>query len=93
METVKLSDITAAEIRAYAGRDWASAARAKEDYWIAQRDSMTAAEALALADGLRRFSREVRPDWPTDADREEDFAAHERLARMLELASWRRGPE
>jgi hypothetical protein len=87
MGIVKLSDVTAAQIREYAGRDWALVERSKEDHWVAQRAAMTPDEALALADGLRQFARELRPDWPSEEDREEDFAAHQRLVRLLDLAA------
>ena len=92
MEGVKLSDVTADQIREYASRDWALKARSKEDHWIAQRSTMTHGEALAMADGLRQFSRRLRPDWPSEADRAEDFAAHDRLARLLDLAAKRTSP-
>jgi hypothetical protein len=87
MVAMKPSEITAGDIQEYAGRDWSLAARAKEEHWIAQRAAMTVGEALSLADGLRQFAKEVQPGWPTAADREEDFAAHERLARWFELAA------
>jgi hypothetical protein len=84
---MKPSDIKAGDIREYARRDWAFAEHAKEAHWVEQRAEMSLEEALGLADGLRQFARLVRPDWPTAADREEDFAGHERLVELFRVAS------
>ncbi len=86
---MKPSDVTADQLREYAGRDWTLKERSKEEHWIAHRATMTHGEALTLAEGLRQFSRTLRPDWPSEADRAEDFAAHERLAGLLERAAQR----
>lgn len=71
------------DLIAYAGRDWAAIEESKRRRWAEQKGRMTAAEALAVGDALRRHAALVRPDWPTAADREEDLAVHVRVSESL----------
>jgi hypothetical protein len=40
---------------------------------------LTAVQALALGDELRRYAQTVRPDWPDPDERAADFAVHLQL--------------
>ena len=51
----------------------------------------TPEQALELACALAAAARAVRPDWPTPADRAEDYAAHVALVEKLRIHERRRG--
>lgn len=71
------------DILAFACRDWAQVAEAKTGFWRDQKRELSAAGMLALGDRLRRHAQKVRPDWPTQRDRDEDLAVHYRVAEAL----------
>jgi hypothetical protein len=65
------------------GRDWAVARASKVAYWR----SLTPQERLRLADELRSHALLLHPDWPTAAQRAEDYEAHVHLCERLDRAS------
>ena len=67
----------------FARRDWASVEASKAAYWVERKRVMTPDEALQVADDLRRHAQAVRPDWPSEAERAADHAAHLRLSDLL----------
>ena len=67
------------DLQAFLDRGWAAAAEEKQRWWR----SRSPAEALRLADELRRSAQALRPDWPSEADRAADLAGHARLADLL----------
>ena len=77
------------DVRSLVERDWALIEREKRDFWIARKSKMSPAEALRVSDELRRYVRAVRPDWPSQQDRENDLATHERVSRALQNAAAR----
>jgi hypothetical protein len=79
------------DIIAFARRDWASVAAAKERYWAKQKSSMTPADVLRFGDALRADAHALRHRGPTPEEREEDLASHERVAEMLRRGGTRRG--
>ena len=62
---------------------WAATRASKEEYWR----KLTPAQRLLLSDELRRHALALHPDWPTDAQRASDFAAHVRLAERMNRAA------
>ena len=76
-------------ILAFARRDWAMVGEAKARYWLARKRDLSAAGLLSVSDQLRRHALAVRPDWPSDADRAEDLAVHERVTEALRAVSAR----
>lgn len=72
-----------ADIRSFAGRDWAAIERQKARYWAGRKHTMTAAGALELGDVLRRHALGLKPDWPDAAERAADLAVHVRVAETL----------
>ena len=78
------------DIIAFARRDWASVAAAKERYWAQQKLSMTPAEALRFGDALRADAEALRPGGPRLEERSEDLVSHQRVAEMLTRAGTRR---
>ncbi|MGZ8781360.1 MAG: hypothetical protein ACXW31_15685 [Thermoanaerobaculia bacterium] len=79
------------DIIAFARRDWASLAEAKERYWAKRKSSMTPGEALRLGDALRADAEKLRRRGPTSEERAEDLLTHERVAEMLRRGGTRRG--
>jgi len=71
------------DIRAFVERDWDAVATSKREVWLEQRRRLGIAGSLAQADQLRLQVRLARPDWPTPAEREQDLAAHARVAEAL----------
>jgi hypothetical protein len=82
--------MTRAEILDFVRRDWAAVEAAKAEDWAKRKASMAAGELLAAAESLRRSVARWRADWPSEADREADLAAHVELSRRLR--SVRLGP-
>jgi hypothetical protein len=70
-------------LRAFLGLDWAARARAKEDAWRSFKREHGPAGSLRIADDLYRQATLARPGWPTARDREEDLAAHLRVAEII----------
>jgi len=73
--------VTPEQIRAYCNRDWALIARSKSSYYAERR--LTPAQRLQMAAELYESARSRRPEWPTLAERDADFAAHVRLSEKL----------
>ncbi|MEJ7730292.1 MAG: hypothetical protein WKG00_13870 [Polyangiaceae bacterium] len=65
------------------GRDWAMVRASKDAYWR----TLDPATRLRLSDELRRHALELHPDWPSAAQRAEDYQAHVRLSERLERAA------
>lgn len=72
-----------ADLRAFARRDWAMIDAQKARYWAERKSAMTAEEALALGEALRRHAQRLQPTWPDAAERAADLATHRRLAGAL----------
>ena len=64
-------------------RDWTEVRASREAYWVTHKAAMTSLEALQLADGLRAHVKALRPEWPSDAERDADVELHSRVAEML----------
>jgi hypothetical protein len=75
------------DVLAFARRDWAAVEDAKARFWAERKSSMSAADALAVGDGLRRHAQAVKPDWPSPADRAADLAVHSRVSEALGAVS------
>jgi hypothetical protein len=72
-----------ATLRAYLERDWSSAARDDERSWIEQARRDGPAGGISIAAELRRQVLAMRPDWPSQRERDEDLATHLRLIDAL----------
>jgi len=75
--------MTRDDILAFAQRDWAAVTDAKARFWAGRKATMTASEALACADMLRRHVRALKPGWPDARERAEDLDLHLRLSEAL----------
>ena len=80
------ANVDAKAIRAYARRDWTLIERRKREYWAKRYREQGAAPLRRVADALREHLLAVRPDWPSEADREADLAHHVALKRLLDAA-------
>lgn len=72
-----------ADVRRFMNRDWNAVERMKARFWIEDDHRLTAAQALALGDDLRRYAQSVRPDWPDPNERAADLAVHLRLTEAF----------
>lgn len=73
----------AEELRSYAGRDWGAPERlARVD-----RVNLPVEQKVRLAINLYEAARATRADWPSEADRRADFAAHQRFRALLDRAA------
>jgi hypothetical protein len=72
-----------ADVQGFMDRDWTAIEEMKARFWIEDDHRLTAAQALALGDNLRRYAQSVRPDWPDPDDRAADLAVHLRLTEAL----------
>lgn len=77
------------DILAFVQRDWALLAEAKTRSWIERKRNLSPEQVLNLADQLRQHARAVRPDWPSQAERDEDLAVHVRVSEALRAVSSR----
>lgn len=75
------------DLRQFALRNWAAVADGKARYWAERKGVMSAAEALRLGAELRAYVSSLRPDWPTEAEREADLDTHARVASALRAVS------
>ena len=77
------NDSLAASVRAYLDRDWGLFERLRDRELVSQRRHGTLPTALHIMQQLRDSARTLRPEWPTEADREADLEDHRRLAATL----------
>ena len=74
------------DVRAYAQRAWPAAEALKQEYWARELAENPLA-TFEASQALWVHMRQVNPDWPTDADRQEDLAHHVALKRALDRAA------
>jgi hypothetical protein len=72
-----------ARARAFALRDWGALAAAKDRAWLEEKQRTGALGAFQALSALIEHTRSVRPDWPSEAEREADFEMHRRLIDVL----------
>ncbi len=78
-------------IRAFMTRDWQRARDAKDAYWAERVGRLGPAEALRIADELRRQALLQHPDWPDAASRREDLRHHARMTELFARVDAARG--
>lgn len=76
------------DLIAYARRDWSVLAELKREFRRARADRGAEA-SFAAVDALRAQVHAMRPDYPSEADRQADLDAHVLLADRLKRASAR----
>lgn len=75
--------LEAADLREYAGRDRSELVALKAAHWRDRKARLGPAEALRVADAMRRYYLRLRPGWPDEAEREADLAVHIRVGEAL----------
>ena len=70
-------------LRAFLERDWRAVEAEETRFWAERKAQISADELFALADRFRAGILELRPDWPTAAERSADLEAHADLARRF----------
>ena len=71
------------DLRSYAGRDWGAPERLAR----AHRANLPIERKVRLAIDLYEAARATRADWPNEADRRADLAAHRRVRALLDRAA------
>jgi len=81
-----MSEPSAADLRAYAGRDWHLVAALKREHWARElaRGPLATFEA---SEALRTHMCRLRPDWPSERERREDLEHHIALKRAIDRAA------
>ena len=74
------------DLRAYARRPWSRAEALKGEHW-ARELSHNPLATFEASQALWVHMRQVNPDWPTEAERQEDLAHHIALKRMIDRAA------
>lgn len=75
------------DLRAYRERGWAVAEAAKRAHWAREFAARGPAATIEAAHALFEHMRLVRPDWPSEDQRREDFAHHVELKRRIDRAA------
>jgi hypothetical protein len=70
-------------IRAFVDRDWPAVERLDRRHWAREFRDKGSAATLKASQALWLHMRQVRPDWPGTAERDEDLAHHIALNEML----------
>jgi hypothetical protein len=73
-------------VRRYANRPWAEIEESKREHLARFFSSGGPDLRLRTAHALWLHMRSVRPDWPTQTDRDEDLAHHVAMVRTFDLA-------
>lgn len=73
-------------IREFVARDWAAVRDAKDAWWGTRIARLGPLEGFRAAEALRQQVLGRCAGWPTPDLRQEDLAAHQRLADLLRRA-------
>ena len=74
------------DLRAYAHRPWLAAEAQKQEHW-ARELSANPLATFEASQALWVHMRQVNPDWPSQAERQEDLAHHIALKRAIDRAA------
>lgn len=69
--------------RAFVRRDWGALAAAKERGWLEERERTGVEGAFQALSALIEHTRSLRPDWPSDEERQADLEMHMQLIDVL----------
>ena len=73
----------AAQIKAWVNRDWEMVEQMKTRRWLDLKTGIAPSAVFRLAQELRDYTCNLRPDWPSPAERQADLAEHIRLSGIL----------
>ena len=71
------------QLASFVDRDWALVESEEAAYWVATKARLPPGELFAIVERFRSEIRELRPDWPSEAERAADLDAHVELSRRL----------
>jgi hypothetical protein len=74
------------DLRAYAHRPWSMAETLKQAHW-ARELSLNPLATFDASQALWIHMRQINPDWPTEAERQDDLAHHIALKRLIDRAA------
>jgi hypothetical protein len=73
-------------IRAFVARDRDRVVALRQEYHAKRYRASHGTSGLEAGRMLRAHARRVRPDWPTERDRDDDLAHHVELKRRIDRA-------
>ena len=79
-----LRSMNRSAVAGFLARDFDASARMKAEHWAAAYAARGPLATLEASDALRAHMRAIRPDWPTEEERENDLAHHVAERRLLE---------
>jgi len=82
-----MESMKAADIKAFIERDWELLEQMKAKFWSESEERKTPAARIRMGEQLYRYARSVRPDWPSQDERDADLAVHTRVAEALRRAA------
>lgn len=74
-------------LRDFLQRDWETAAARKREHWVREFAAGGAVVTLEASAALWCHMRAVRPDWPTQQQRQEDLSHHLAVKRAIDRAA------
>ncbi len=77
----------AAHAQAFLRRPWDSLATLEREHWAREYARRGPTATLEVSRLLWEHMRRIRPDWPSEAERERDLAHHIALKRAIDRAA------
>lgn len=77
----------AKDLKAYLERGWAAAEARKRAHWAGEFAARGPEATIQAAHALWQHMRLVRPDWPSEEQRHEDFLHHVELKQRIDGAA------
>jgi hypothetical protein len=80
------------DAQAFLRRPWDTLAALEREHWAREFARRGPAATLEVSRLLWEHMRRVRPDWPSDAERQEDLSHHLALKAAIDRAARALGP-
>jgi len=87
LEGATLADVDPRDLKAYLEREWAATEALKRAHWAREFAVRGPQATIEAAHALFQHMRLVRPDWPSEDQRREDFAHHVELKERIDRAA------
>ncbi len=79
--------MNARDIEAYVDRPWAALTESDQEHWAREFAARGADATIEVSMALWQHMRLVRPEWPSDEERQADLAHHIALKRTIDCAA------
>jgi hypothetical protein len=82
-----MTEPSADDVKAYAARGWHVAAALEREHWARELAERGPLATFEVSQALREHMCRLRPDWPSERERQEDLAHHVALKRAIDRAA------